>query len=409
MFSQLRQVVDALKAGQIVALIDDCSPLPSIVLLRDAARITEADITRFAVEARGVVCAAISEGRRAELGLPLMFPQAPKMDDSGQFEFTVSVEARRGVTTGISAADRATTLRMLAETTDPRYDLVTPGHIFPARAQEGGVLIRAAIAEACVDLLRLAGLKPTAAFVQCLDVNGRFLAESAIGSLGRTSRPSSSSGIDAFPGQEPTPRVAISDLIRYRLAHESQISRVAEARLPTLNAPDFRAICYLARGDGAEHLALVHGDPDAFRATGEPETILVRVQAESPLGDLFGTDGSRGLQSLRRALSVIRRHGPGVLVYIRHPRRDLIKRTLEEDTLGNTAAAKSRHGSAQALRELGVGAQILSDLGVRRAKILSNSRRDFSALAAFGIEVVGETGFPADSDGALGANGGISR
>lgn len=378
LFTPITEALDALRSGKFVALFDDCSPVPSLSLIRDAARTSEEDVSFLATHVRGVLCAAIKDGHRRRLALPLMTAQSPNNDDSLQFDFTVSVEARRGVTTGISASDRATTLKALALTEDPRQDLVTPGHIFPARTQDGGVLVKTGIPEAAVDLMERAQLEPVAAFMQCLNARGQFLADSE-----RVE----------FVARWSLPQISISELVRYRLAHESIISRVAEAQLPISFASGFRAVSYVSQVDGAEHLALVHGDPQAMNESGEPQTVLVRVQAESPFGDLFGLSEGRGLESIRCALKFIASQGTGVLVYIRHPGRNLLERTAVQ-TAGSEQPMQPALEGVSALREMGVGAQILVDLGVRKAKILSNSKRDLSGLSAFHIAIVEQIPLP---------------
>ncbi len=389
MFSSVSTAISCLKTSRFIALSDDCSAVPSLTLVRDAARITPDDVNFLASRSRGVICAAIEEEHRRQLALPMMSPPQLRNDHSIQFEFTVSVEARTGVTTGISAADRAATLRTLALTDDSRRDLVTPGHIFPSRVQSGGVLVKPGIAEAAVDLVNLAGLRagsnqaipfPTAVFAQCLDESGQFLSPEAE---------------KEFVKRWDLPVVSVSELIRYRLAHEAIVSRVADAQLPIPFAPGFRAVCYVSHSDGAEHLALVHGDPSKENSAGEPETVLVRVQSESPFADLFGGKSGKGLASIRVALRLISAETSGVLVYIRHPRRHLLQRSVFEMASAGANPGqpneRSQKDGVGALRELGIGAQILSDLGVRRARILSNSKRDLSGLSAFRIEVAGQT------------------
>ena len=390
MFSQIQNVLEALRSGSFIAISDDCSSLPSLCLVKDSARITAGDVNFLAAKARGVICAAIQEPHRKLLGLPLMAdvsiggtPQGdclrPLQEDSRQFDFTVSIEARHGVSTGISAADRAQTLQTLARTSDPRRDLITPGHVFPARTQDGGVLVKASLAEAAMDLLLLAGLKPNegfpvATFVQCLSERGSFLSEQET--------------VD-FVKREGLAHTSLSELIRYRLSHESLISRVAEAKLPIETDEGFRAICYRSAVDGAEHLALVHGDLRSPEGGSEETLVLVRVQAEAPFQDIFGFEEKTGLASLRAAMSQIAEHGPGVLVYIRHPERSLSVSQVRDSTPSGSA----QKSGIQVLREMGIGAQILVDLGVKRAKILSRSPRDLSALAAFPFEVVEQVPF----------------
>ena len=321
-------------------------------------------------KARGVICAAMSEERVRELGLPMMAARG----NADGFDFAVSVESRHGVTTGISSADRAKTLQTIAVTSDAKREVVTPGHIFPLVARKGGVLVRSGIAEAAVDLLKLAEATPVAALCQCIDERGALV---------------DMQGITRLQQAQGFPVVTVAAIIRHRLATERLVERIASAQLPTQIAGEFSALCFLSHIDQAEHLVLVKGtiSPDDL------EPVLVRVQAEDRLGDLLGGDQALGLERIRQALRAIERRGRGVFVYIRHPRRAVLEQQIKRLQLGTTSDtagddAVDSHTRAAELHEFGIGAQILKSLGVRKLVLLSNSARALKGLDAFGLELV---------------------
>ena len=367
--SDLKSISDRLRAGELLLLVDDVGSRRKVYFFCAAATVTPEQVASVVNLGRGVVCAAISEQRIQELNL------APMMRTKGAsgIDFTISVEARRGVSTGISAADRAQTLKTLATTADSKLDLVTPGHIFPIRAKAGGVLVRADIAEAAVDLLNLAGLPPVGMLSHCLDERGELLSDEAAAAL---------------PALLKLTAVPISDVIRFRLSSESIVEKVAEAKLPTMFGGEFRAFCFISRTDQAEHLALVKGDISSLGDDGRQEPVLARVQAENRFSDLLGLDTPPGLERIRAALRSIEARGRGVFVYVRHPR----KGNLAEQAAAFSRAGEST-GSAGELREHGIGAQILSELGVSRIELLTNSSRDIPGISAFNLEVVGRRPF----------------
>ena len=369
MSSLVTEALAQLKSGRLVLLLDE-APAARRYYLVGAAELVTADIISFIVNhARGVVCAAISEKRTKELGLPSMSPrrQTPAID------FAVSVEARSGVTTGISAADRANTLKTLAITKEPRIDLVTPGHIFPLRAKDGGVLVRSDIAEAAVDLMIMAGLSPVAVFSHCLSESGSFMEAPEAEELCKSFK---------------IPVVGMTDLIRRRLASETIIEQIAEAKLPTEYAGEFDAYCYRSKIDQAEHLALVKGDLSETGVDSLQKPVLVRVQSEHRLGDLLGLQANFGLTRIREALAAIERRGRGVFVYVRHPRKGILAEQAQLFASDGKAAP-----AAQQLREYGIGAQMLRALNVKRIELLTNSATDIGGIEAFNLEIVGRVGF----------------
>ncbi len=367
----IERQIDRIRSGELILLVDNLGGQRRGYFFSAASLVTPEQISFVVNHGRGVVTAAISEARIQELNLA---PMARFKGATG-IDFTVSVEARQGVSTGISASDRAHTLRTLATTSDSKLDLVTPGHIFPLRARAGGVLVRSDIAEAAVDLLEIAKLPAVAMLAHCLDENGALLTDDALDQLSQT--------LDL-------PIVSISDVIRYRLASESIVEKVAEAKLPTCFGGEFRAVCFVSRTDNAEHLALVKGDLSSIGADGRQEPVLARVQAEDRFGDLLGLERPSGLEKIRSALRSIEQRHRGVFVYVRHPR---------QGNLAEQAAAfandKDPGGAAGQLREHGIGAQILTELGVSRIELLTNSGRDIPGLSAFNLEVVGRSPFHA--------------
>lgn len=361
----------------MISLLDDGAPQPRLYLAAAASLTTDEMISRMVNEARGVICAGIAEARLKELGLS---PMGPKNRHLG-VDFSVSVEARQGVSTGISAADRAVTLQTLATTTAPKVDLVTPGHIFPIRAKSGGVLVRSDVAEAAVDLMTLAGLPPVATLCHCLDAGGQFPVPGALPEL-----------ISRFG----LPSLAVTDVIRYRLASESIVYPIASASLPTGLGGEFRAFCFVSRTDQAEHLALVKGDLSELDETGRQSPVLVRVQAEDRFADLLGLKNLMGQQRIRGALAKIKERGRGVFVYVRHPRKGALAQ--QAAALSGGAMEERPVTPAGELRETGIGAQILAELGVKRIALLTNSARDLSAVSAFNLELVDRVPFqPVDA------------
>lgn len=380
----LEPATRALRNGSIVVLVDDVASPRRAFLVTGATAITASEVCALVNAGRGVILAALPEERAAELRLPLMHPE---LERSSRWSFTVSVEAREGVTTGISANDRAQTLRTLARTADARRDLVSPGHIFPLRARSGGVLVRPDLAEAAVDLMALAGLPPTAAVSHCLDDSGELLPEGRFGEL------STSLG---------APIVTISELVGHRLRTEPLVELIAKARLPIANAGELVAYCFRSRIDHAEHIALVKGDLELKDADGTQVPVLVRVQAEYRLGDL-GLTPHDGLERMHLALRGIAAAGRGVFVYIRHPRTGALRRQAVE-LAQLPRNEKQRNDTSlflppaeMALREHGVGAQILHALGVRRAILLTGTQRALPGLDAFGIEIVSRQPFSTES------------
>lgn len=364
----LTSALKTLSVGKIALLLDDAIPIPRGYLIFSASRSTPENVCFFVNHGRGLVFAALSEQRVRELGLPMMSSRA----GNAMLDLTVSVEARLGVTTGISASDRSITLKTLATTDSPRMELVTPGHIFPWRARAGGVLVRTTAAEAAVDLLELGGEKPVAAVCECLDVSGKALTPE---------------GLEALAREFSLPVVRLSEIVRHRISSESIVEQVAHTALPIRDVGMFRAYTFRSRTDQAEHLALAVGIDTVGSAGGisaeelANEPILVRVQAEQGLPELFGFSGSR--KSIFKALQRIHDAGRGIFVFVRHPRKGLI----ESQVRFLAANTERQYTPVAVLREFGVGAQILKSLGARRIVLLGGTK-NIAGLDAFQLEIV---------------------
>lgn len=356
--------VEALRAGRVVVLEDDLSQPSRGCLLVSAASISPAAVLALVHNARAATSAVVSHARALDLGLmPMTAGQT-----SDRERALVSVEAREGVTTGISAEDRARTLHVLATASDPRRDLVTPGHIFPYRASNGGVLVRPGIPEGCVDLLVKAELPPVGAFAWCLTEDGSY-REGGFQELAQTVAGS---------------HIRLSAVVRMRLSSETIVERIATAVLPTAGGSDFRAVCFRSKLDGAEHVALVKGNIED-----DQPPVLVRVQSEHGLGDLLGLQQQPTRHSLQQAISCVEQERRGIVVYIRRARKGVLLNQVMR--LNSPEAAPP---NALELREFGIGAQILQSLGVRRLRLLTNSQRTPDGLHAFGLEVVERVPFP---------------
>lgn len=355
----LNETVTQLRAGKPILVIDDVASVAAGYLVAPAASITEENIAFFVNVARGIIWIALPESRVRELGLSSF----PTRGTRPPLDFTISVEARQGVSTGISAADRARTARIIATTIDAKLDLVMPGHMFPVRAVTGGVLVRTGAAEAATDLLTIAQLNPAAVISLCLNDRGD------VSSLDDLTALASTHGLSS---------VTISSLIGHQLAEHAIVERVSEARLPTKSAGEFLAICFESKTDYTEHLALVKGDLTAAGTKG----VLVRVQAENRVGDLIGTKTFLQRKSTQAALEAINREQQGVFVYIRHSRKGSLVTQLQSSRGGTENSSRP-----QELRELGIGAQILQQLGVHKIRLLTNSTREIAGAAAFKLDI----------------------
>jgi 3,4-dihydroxy 2-butanone 4-phosphate synthase/GTP cyclohydrolase II len=363
--NSIEEIVEDLRQGKMVIILDDEDRENEGDLLMAAEHVTPAAINFMAKYGRGLICLTLTKERCRQLRLPLMVSENKANHATA---FTVSIEGAQGVTTGISAADRATTVRAaVASDAQPR-DLVQPGHIFPLMAQPGGVLVRAGHTEAGCDLARLAGCFPAAVIVEVLHEDG---------SMAR--RPD----LEIFAREHGLKIGTVADLIHYRLRNEKTVERVSECELPT-QFGSFRLAAYQDMVDSELHLALVKGDIAPERPT------LVRVHMQSALCDLFATTHRSCGWPLHSAMRQVAEAGEGVIVVLRNHEnaRDLAQRVSELQEAGEPALEpKPSPEGRTVLRTYGVGAQILMDLGVHKMRVMS-APRSLHGLSGFDLEVV---------------------
>ncbi|MGB8718984.1 MAG: bifunctional 3,4-dihydroxy-2-butanone-4-phosphate synthase/GTP cyclohydrolase II, partial [Desulfobacterales bacterium] len=350
-------------------LVDDEDRENEGDLTMAAEMVTPEAINFMAKYGRGLICLSMTGEKLDALDLPLMVDHNTSQFETG---FTVSIEARCGVTTGISAADRATTiLTAVADTARPQ-DLVRPGHIFPLRARGGGVMVRAGQTEGSVDLARLAGLKPAGVICEIMDEDG-----------GMARLPS----LEAFGATHGIGICTIADLIEYRMRTESFVHRAVEVTIPTAVAGDFRAVVYENDVEDLQHIALIKGEIRPDRA------VLVRVHSECLTGDIFGSMRCDCGDQLRRAMQKIEREGEGVLLYIRQEGRGIglvnkLKAYALQDQGLDTVEANEALGFKPDLRSYGIGAQVLVDLGVRKMRLMTNNPKKMIGLQGYGLSIV---------------------
>ncbi len=355
------ELIEDIRQGRMVILMDDEDRENEGDLVMAAQHVTPEAINFMAKYGRGLICLTLTKERCEQLDLPLMV-----RDNTAQLgtAFTVSIEAAEGVTTGISAADRARTVQVAVAPDAKPEDLVQPGHVFPLMAQPGGVLTRAGHTEAGCDLARLAGLEPAAVIVEILNEDGTMAR-----------RPD----LEKFAAEHGLKIGTIADLIHYRIENEKTVERVAECPLPT-EYGEFRLIAYRDSIDHDVHLALVYGEPD----TSEP--VLVRVHVQNALCDLLGAQAGDCGWPLRRALARVAREGAGIVIVLGKPDDPdaLIRRIRHYAEAGVETRLPRR--LREDLRTFGVGAQILADLGVKRMRVLSAPKK-MHAINGFGLEV----------------------
>ena len=365
----IEQAIEDIRSGRMVILVDDEDRENEGDLCMAAEMVTPEAVNFMSKFGRGLICLAMSGEMIDRLGLPMM---VDNNTSPFQTSFTVSIEARCGVTTGISAADRSTTiLTAVADGAKPS-DLVRPGHIFPLRARNGGVMVRVGQTEGSVDLARLAGMKPAGVICEIMDEDGTMARMPAL---------------EKFSEKHGVGICTVADLVEYRMKNETFIRRAAEAMIPTHHGGEFRMIAFENDVDHLLHIALVKGEIKPDRP------VMVRVHSECMTGDIFGSMRCDCGDQLHKAMSMIQREGAGVILYLRQEGRGigLVNKLkayeLQQNHGLDTVEANVRLGFKADMRDYGLGAQILVNLGVRKMKLLTNNPKKMVGLEGYGLAI----------------------
>lgn len=368
----IEEAIEDIRQGRMVVLMDDKNRENEGDLCMAAEKVTPEAINFMARYGRGLICLPLTEEKVKQLGLPMMVSENTSPFGTA---FTVSIDAAEGITTGISAADRAHTIQVAIADDAVPEDLVNPGHVFPLRAKKGGVLVRAGQTEGSVDLARWAGLRPAGVICEVMNDDG---------SMARLP------DIEKFAAQHRLKVVTIADLIQYRMSNDCLVYKVASARLPTRFGGEFQAVVYNTHVDQSEHLALIKG-----KISPQEET-LVRVHSKYVPGDVFGFEFLNTGAVIKHSMEMIAQEGKGVILYLQTAGKELRPARM---TYPKVDGRRKRDMNPSFVyqsdfREYGIGAQILRDLGVRKMRLLTNNRRNLVGLSGYGLEITALIPFP---------------
>ena len=368
----IEDAIEDIRQGRMVVLMDDKNRENEGDLCMAAEKVTPEAVNFMARFGRGLICLPLTEEKVRQLGLPMMVAENTSPFGTA---FTVSIDAAEGITTGISAADRARSIQVAIADDAVPEDLVTPGHVFPLRAKKGGVLVRAGQTEGSVDLARLAGLKPAGVICEVMKDDG---------SMARLP------DIEKFATHHRLKVITIADLIKYRMSNDCLVYRIASARLPTRIGGEFQAVVYNTHVDQSEHLALVKGE------ISPNEDTLVRVHSKYVPGDVFGFEFLNTGAVIKHSMEMIAREGKGVILYLQTEGKGLRPGRMTYPKVdGRKKKDMNRSFVYQSdFREYGIGAQILRDLGVRKMRLLTNNRKNLVGLSGYGLEITALIPFP---------------